>query len=121
MSDKFDGNYDDSSGKGNKLILGTFNSSVICANNLIAWYKFNDIGEIIRHKDSKQLFIKDYNNIDSNGFSISLWFKKRYINNIEDDILITNSEPENLSGCVPRTVDEIEALMKKKPLVFKDF
>ena len=40
---------------------------------------------------------------------------------IEDDILITNSEPENLSGCVPRTVDEIEALMKKKPLVFKDF
>ena len=40
---------------------------------------------------------------------------------IEDDILITNDEPENLSGCVPRTVDEIEALMKKKPLVFKDF
>ena len=40
---------------------------------------------------------------------------------IEDDILITNGEPENLSGCVPRTVDEIEALMKKKPLVFKDF
>jgi Xaa-Pro aminopeptidase len=40
---------------------------------------------------------------------------------IEDDILITNGEPENLSGCVPRTVDEIEAVMKKKPLVFKDF
>ena len=40
---------------------------------------------------------------------------------IEDDILITNDEPENLSGCVPRTIDEIEALMKKKPLVFKDF
>ena len=40
---------------------------------------------------------------------------------IEDDILITDGEPENLSGCVPRTVDEIEAVMKKKPLVFKDF
>ena len=40
---------------------------------------------------------------------------------IEDDILITNGEPENLSGCVPRTVDEIEAVMKKKPSVFKDF
>ena len=40
---------------------------------------------------------------------------------IEDDILITNSDPENLSGCVPRTVDEIEATMKKKPSVFKDF
>jgi len=40
---------------------------------------------------------------------------------IEDDILITNDEPENLSGCLPRTIDEIEALMKKKPLVFKDF
>ena len=32
---------------------------------------------------------------------------------IEDDILITSGEPENLSGCVPRTINEIEALMKK--------
>lgn len=40
---------------------------------------------------------------------------------IEDDILITNGEPENLSGCVPRTIDEIEAVMKKTPIVFKDF
>ena len=40
---------------------------------------------------------------------------------IEDDILITDGEPENLSGCVPRTIKEIEAAMKKQPLIFKDF
>ena len=40
---------------------------------------------------------------------------------IEDDILITDGEPENLSGCVPRTIKEIEAMMKKQPLIFKDF
>ena len=40
---------------------------------------------------------------------------------IEDDILITDGEPENLSGCVPRTIKEIEAVMKKQPLIFKDF
>ena len=40
---------------------------------------------------------------------------------IEDDILITNGEPENLSGCVPRTIKEIESVMKKQPLIFKDF
>ena len=32
---------------------------------------------------------------------------------IEDDILITSGIPENLSGCVPRTIKEIEALMIK--------
>lgn len=30
---------------------------------------------------------------------------------IEDDILITEGEPENLSDCVPRTIPEIEAIM----------
>ena len=40
---------------------------------------------------------------------------------IEDDILITEGEPENLSGCVPRTIKEIESVMKKQPLIFKDF
>ena len=40
---------------------------------------------------------------------------------IEDDILITNGEPENLSGCVPRTVDEIEEMMKKNPSFLKIF
>jgi len=33
---------------------------------------------------------------------------------IEDDILITASEPENLSENVPREINEIEALMKSK-------
>ncbi len=32
---------------------------------------------------------------------------------IEDDILITKGEPENLSDCVPRTIPEIEKIMKK--------
>ena len=40
---------------------------------------------------------------------------------IEDDILITEGEPENLSGCVPRTIEEIESIMKTKPIVFKNF
>jgi len=40
---------------------------------------------------------------------------------IEDDILITNSDPENLSGCVPRTTKEIELVMKKQPELFKEF
>lgn len=33
---------------------------------------------------------------------------------IEDDILITEGQPENLSALAPRTVDEIEALMKQE-------
>lgn len=32
---------------------------------------------------------------------------------IEDDILITETAPEVLSDCVPKTVEEIESLMKK--------
>lgn len=32
---------------------------------------------------------------------------------IEDDILITNGEPENLSESAPRTIEEIEKLMKE--------
>ena len=33
---------------------------------------------------------------------------------IEDDILITTEKPINLSDCVPRTMQEIEEIMKKK-------
>lgn len=33
---------------------------------------------------------------------------------IEDDILITDGEPENLSAKAPRKIEEIEALMKEK-------
>lgn len=35
---------------------------------------------------------------------------------IEDDILITEKEPVNLSGCVPKTTEEIEALMAQESL-----
>ena len=35
---------------------------------------------------------------------------------IEDDVLITETEPEVLSACVPKTIDEIEVLMKKESL-----
>ena len=33
---------------------------------------------------------------------------------IEDDVLITDGDPENLSGALPRTIDDIERLMAKK-------
>ena len=36
---------------------------------------------------------------------------------IEDDVLITETEPEVLSDCVPKTIDEIEVLMKKESLL----
>ncbi|MBI4946441.1 MAG: aminopeptidase P N-terminal domain-containing protein [Bacteroidetes bacterium] len=35
---------------------------------------------------------------------------------IEDDVLITEMDPEVLSACVPKTMEEIEALMKKESL-----
>lgn len=35
---------------------------------------------------------------------------------IEDDVLITETDPEVLSACVPKNIDEIEALMKKESL-----
>lgn len=35
---------------------------------------------------------------------------------IEDDILITETDPEVLSDCVPKKIEEIEALMKKESL-----
>jgi Xaa-Pro aminopeptidase len=35
---------------------------------------------------------------------------------IEDDILITTAGPVNLSDCIPREVDAIEALMKEKSI-----
>lgn len=38
---------------------------------------------------------------------------------IEDDILITTSEPEILSGKLPKKIDEIEALMKEESLFNK--
>jgi Xaa-Pro aminopeptidase len=37
---------------------------------------------------------------------------------IEDDILISDKEPINLSACVPRTIEEIEAAMKIKSTLF---
>lgn len=36
---------------------------------------------------------------------------------IEDDILITTEGPENLSGCIPRTIPEIEQLMAQKSFI----
>ncbi len=33
---------------------------------------------------------------------------------IEDDILITDTQPEVLSDCVPRTIQEIESIMSEK-------
>ncbi len=33
---------------------------------------------------------------------------------IEDDVLITDGEPEVISDCVPKTIPEIESLMKEK-------
>ena len=38
---------------------------------------------------------------------------------IEDDILITDGDPENLSDCVPGTVEDIEEMMKKTLLYLK--
>lgn len=35
---------------------------------------------------------------------------------IEDDILITEGDPENLSSCVPKTISEIEAIMSQESL-----
>ena len=32
---------------------------------------------------------------------------------IEDDVLITDGYPEVISDCVPKTIEEIEALMKQ--------
>lgn len=39
---------------------------------------------------------------------------------IEDDILITTSGPINLSGCVPRTIVEIEEMMKEKSNIINE-
>ena len=33
---------------------------------------------------------------------------------IEDDVLITSGEPEVISDCVPKTIEEIEGLMRLK-------
>ena len=38
---------------------------------------------------------------------------------IEDDILITKDGPVNLSACIPRTIPEIEQLMKQKSFLAK--
>jgi len=35
---------------------------------------------------------------------------------IEDDILITETDPEVLSDCIPKTIEEIEAIMQKDSL-----
>jgi Xaa-Pro aminopeptidase len=39
---------------------------------------------------------------------------------IEDDVLITPTGFENLSGCVPRTAEDIERVMAEKGL-FEEF
>lgn len=39
---------------------------------------------------------------------------------IEDDILITNDKPVNLSGCVPRKIGEIEAVMLEKSVFYQE-
>lgn len=38
---------------------------------------------------------------------------------IEDDVLITDGEPEVLSDCVPKNIEEIERLMKEKSIFNK--
>lgn len=38
---------------------------------------------------------------------------------IEDDVLITKDGPVVLSACVPKTIDEIEALMKEESILVK--
>ncbi len=38
---------------------------------------------------------------------------------IEDDILITKDGPENLSDCIPRSIEEIEQLMQEKSFLNK--
>lgn len=38
---------------------------------------------------------------------------------IEDDVLITKDGPVVMSACVPKTIDEIEALMKEKSTLIK--
>lgn len=38
---------------------------------------------------------------------------------IEDDVLITSGEPENLSGKLPRKAEEVEAIMKQESLFNK--
>ena len=38
---------------------------------------------------------------------------------IEDDVLITNAEPEVLSDCVPKTIEEIESLMQQESYLNK--
>jgi Xaa-Pro aminopeptidase len=35
---------------------------------------------------------------------------------IEDDVLVTENDPDVLSSCIPKTIDEIEAIMQKNSL-----
>jgi Xaa-Pro aminopeptidase len=51
------------------------------------------------------IYIPEGSNCDPKWWNIGI--------RIEDDILITEGEPENLSAGSPRTIDEIEALMKR--------
>ena len=59
------------------------------------------------------IYIKEGSPCDTKWWNIGV--------RIEDDILITDSLPENLSGCIPRSTNEIEKMMKLEPTLFKDF
>ncbi|MCC6383691.1 MAG: aminopeptidase P family protein [Bacteroidia bacterium] len=54
------------------------------------------------------IYIKNGSPCDSKWWNIGI--------RIEDDILITENEPVNLSGCIPKTVQEIESIMAEESL-----
>lgn len=58
------------------------------------------------------IYIPEGSDCDSKWWNIGI--------RIEDDILITDSDPENLSDCVTKEVSEIESLMKE-PSIFDNW
>lgn len=63
-----------------------------------------EIGNVITVEPG--IYIPEGSNCDPKWWSIGI--------RIEDDILITSGDPEVLSAKAPRTIEEIEALMKEK-------
>ena len=57
------------------------------------------------------IYIPEGSNCDKKWWGIAV--------RIEDDILITNNEPINLSKAAPRKLEEIEKMMKKKSVLDK--